>query len=576
MRKTIPKIKEFPNDGRIWRVDWFGGVERNDLVPSEPKIQLIISPIVSGTGSDYAASKAVNHDERQTISIGVGQLPLITIGSLWKNQRCLHNAAGKIHDFSNIEISPSTVRLIKSDLVVGDHPLIPKSHHQIGMGLAAKCLVVEFNGDPYGVIIPVVEIIRFYYATSTDLAKAIFYGDFQHNLGSIVNPAECGFNPDDRQCILKLRKEFSDPDAYIIGRILFSEYARAGAKLVHDSLMKDAALGKARAYPEVAFPFTGLTSLRARIRFIPTSEKGVWRFLVFALEHCTGQFPFNSILCDRDNNNIRPSGDDRPDDEKEAAYSTAKPQSKPEVVDGELQSEEEPSNDIQQVVLVLPEDRFGALADIPLEKPIKDICHYFNAGTVYPQFEPTDVFGTGDGTYSENDTTAFAIESENIRQAPLPASFEVFQEMVTLLNEQYKLYATIRVATQAIKFVPLTESYHKRQWSYLDSDLKKRRVVAIADIEHRSRNYHLVEFEWRQGESFRLALIYLPNGARINDDMMRLILVAMARTKGRWENLVPFSVPVVLRTLKHTWPSIESYVNAVMERITDINNASVR
>ena len=360
MRKTIPKIKEFPNDGRIWRVDWFGGVERNDLVPSEPKIQLIISPIISGTGLDYAASKAVNHDERQTISIGVGQLPLITIGSLWQHQRCLPSVAGKKKPFFDLEISPDKVQVIKSDLVVEGRPLIPKSHYQIGAGLAAKCLAVEINGDPYGIIIPVAEIIRFYYATSTDLAKAIFYGDFQHNLGSIVNPAECGFNSDERQCILKLRKEFSDSDAYIVGRILCSEYARAGAKLVHDSLMKDAALGKAKAYPEVAFPFAGLTSLRARIKSIPTSEEGVWRSLVFALEHCTGPFPFNSILCGRDNDN-RPDGEDTPDDEKEPAYPTTKPQPKPEIVDGELQSDEEPSNDIQQVVLVLPEDRFGAL-----------------------------------------------------------------------------------------------------------------------------------------------------------------------------------------------------------------------
>lgn len=81
MRKAIPRIKEFPDDGRIWRVDWFGGVERNPQVPSEPKIQLIISPVVDGA-TDYAAISAVNHEERRSISIGVGQLLLVTIGSL--------------------------------------------------------------------------------------------------------------------------------------------------------------------------------------------------------------------------------------------------------------------------------------------------------------------------------------------------------------------------------------------------------------------------------------------------------------------------------------------------------------
>jgi len=44
------------------------------MVPTEPKIQLIISPLLDGV-TDYAASNAVNHEERRSISIGVGQLP---------------------------------------------------------------------------------------------------------------------------------------------------------------------------------------------------------------------------------------------------------------------------------------------------------------------------------------------------------------------------------------------------------------------------------------------------------------------------------------------------------------------
>lgn len=42
MQNGIPKIREFPDDGRIWRVDWFGGVERNHQIYSEPKIQVSV------------------------------------------------------------------------------------------------------------------------------------------------------------------------------------------------------------------------------------------------------------------------------------------------------------------------------------------------------------------------------------------------------------------------------------------------------------------------------------------------------------------------------------------------------
>lgn len=88
MGRVSLRIKEFPDDGRIWRIDWFGGIERNVQVPTEPKNQLIISP-ARDSAINFASTNAVDDDERKTITIGVGQLSLVSIGSLWQNQRCL-------------------------------------------------------------------------------------------------------------------------------------------------------------------------------------------------------------------------------------------------------------------------------------------------------------------------------------------------------------------------------------------------------------------------------------------------------------------------------------------------------
>lgn len=90
MSRTVPPIKEFPKDGRVWRVDWFGAVERNYDIPSEPYLQVVISPLRQGA-ADYASNSSVAHDDRRTILIGVGQLPLLSIGSHcgWKATACL-------------------------------------------------------------------------------------------------------------------------------------------------------------------------------------------------------------------------------------------------------------------------------------------------------------------------------------------------------------------------------------------------------------------------------------------------------------------------------------------------------
>jgi hypothetical protein len=38
-------------------------------------------------------------------------------------------------------------------------------------------VAVEQNGDPYAVMVPTAEIVRFYYAPSTRLAQALFWGN---------------------------------------------------------------------------------------------------------------------------------------------------------------------------------------------------------------------------------------------------------------------------------------------------------------------------------------------------------------------------------------------------------------
>lgn len=80
-----PGIKEFPKDGKHWRVDWFGPIQRNPDIPTESYIQVIISPFLTHP-RDLPAEKlsSLTHvisDEQKFVKIGVGQLPAIWIGN---------------------------------------------------------------------------------------------------------------------------------------------------------------------------------------------------------------------------------------------------------------------------------------------------------------------------------------------------------------------------------------------------------------------------------------------------------------------------------------------------------------
>lgn len=291
MSRTIPAIKEFPKDGRIWRLDWFGAVERNYDIPTEPYVQVVISPLRQGA-TDYASNNSVVHNDRKTILIGVGQLPLLSIGSLWQEGHCLPDRAGKTTTFEDLEISDDTTRVVPANLVEEGQQLIPFSAHRIGgAGMGSKCIAISWKGDPYGVLIPMSEIVRFYYATSTDLAHALFSGAFRHDLHSLINTEKSGYVQAEDNCVLKLRQHLEDEDGWIIGRILTSKEAWHGATLLHDTLMKESANHR-RVHMETTFPFSGATNLT--VHFKPIMSMGRWRHLVFAIDCCTAPFPFKN------------------------------------------------------------------------------------------------------------------------------------------------------------------------------------------------------------------------------------------------------------------------------------------
>jgi hypothetical protein len=58
---------------------------------------------------------------------------------------------------------------------------IPRSSYLFGVSWPdvrrTLLVAVEQNGDPYAVMIPTLEVIRFYYAPSTRLAQALFWGN---------------------------------------------------------------------------------------------------------------------------------------------------------------------------------------------------------------------------------------------------------------------------------------------------------------------------------------------------------------------------------------------------------------
>lgn len=565
----IPRIKEFPSDGRFWRIDWFGGVERNPYVPSEPAIQVLLSPLrtpSSLSDTDPASVRAINSQEQTTVLIGTGQLPLLCIGSLWKDGICQSHYAGREETFKDLLVSPGTTRVVTANHRIGGGWLISPRFYRFGVGNGkTRLMAVTWNDDPLGLLIPMTELLRFYYLVSTDLARTVFSGALKHDIASVISLKRTGTLPGQSKFVIGLKQHFTDDDAWVLARILASKEAWTGATLPHDRMMRHS-LNHEPLQLETEFPFSGRTTLQARCKRIQ-SDDGSWRHLVLSLTHCSAPFPFDDLVIDRDNDNTRaPAETDLPDAEKKPAFGPGKLRSE-EYQGKDLQNRSEPNKQCSTEIIPLPSSRFDAIAGRKAEKPPKSECRY--ASRLIPmETAASEELGTGAGEYNGSTVGTGKLVTQHQYRKALPASFETFAAAIDELDRQPSFTAKIREPDPLIEFIPLTKPAGKKQWSYLDSGTRSRRRVIIADIGYQGKWYSLIEFEQRQNEHYTLALLFNTSHALISNILNEQLLTRLAIKKGTWINIDVFYLQAIrVISLKHTWPNIKQFATAIINKI---------
>lgn len=300
--------------------------------------------------------------------------------------------------------------------------------------------------------------------------------------------------------MLKLRQHLEDEDGWIIGRILKSKDARHGTTLLHDTLMKES-VNHRRVHMETCFPFGGPTNLT--VHYKPIMSMGKWRHLVFAIDRCTAPFPFRNltILRDNDSRQADPSTDLSEDEKLPAFMQVAS--SRTEAGKTQLQSRKEASNTFVPVKLLFPTDRFTDIAGKVPDKPLKDSCQYKSGGM--KTFRPSEVaeLSSGGGTGAEQNIARAKVVGTIARRTGLPQSFESFVAAITELGKLPDVSAEIRSPVAGTEFIPLLKSPRTKQWSYLNSEMKARRRVIVADACVEAANFCLIEFEWRRGERYK-------------------------------------------------------------------------
>jgi hypothetical protein len=291
---TLPSLPSLTPDDRYWRVDWFGecaypgGVRRY----AQPSIRVALSPLRCDP-NDHAAllsPDCTDHHHQIEVWPPVATLPLLAIGDIWHEGRHVASPDYQVERFKGLRITPDTSAFVKAGLALEGHFLLPLGHHPWHRNhTQSYCVAVTLN-DGRHLLVPCVELIRFYFGSSSNLIQRLLTGP----LRSEKLWTSKRFNPENRHLHLVLASGLSGASAADIGRIAESRLAWRAAAGIYASCQK-ATAQRHPAYPYTGFPFEGTTDLEASGTWLPFGDQAEATFLVYRLRSCTFPFPFHSM-----------------------------------------------------------------------------------------------------------------------------------------------------------------------------------------------------------------------------------------------------------------------------------------
>ena len=166
-RDTI-RIAAFPSGPTSWRIDWFGDIAYPDRY--ERRRQPSVSVYRSQVQDD-----SLHPNNQRHVWVSVATLPLLRIGDIWCDKHLQERPDYEREEFHDIQIKRGTTTLIKAGLNLNEEGfLIPSGEHQGHMQCTQSyCMMVDLPGNRR-LIIPCMELIRFYFGSSNGLITKLF------------------------------------------------------------------------------------------------------------------------------------------------------------------------------------------------------------------------------------------------------------------------------------------------------------------------------------------------------------------------------------------------------------------
>lgn len=579
--------QNLPHDGLFYRLDYVGAVHRHhDSILNLYNIQVHFTPLLPDfpRSNKIFNSPAVDKSLKKIPSLFiVGDLLKLKPGSVWKDGVCVWEPIQADAEVISLDLekTPVTYKQLK-DLNLDTH-FIP--YYGTDMNMWAAC--IEHKGDPEGIIVPAMELIRFYFANSSKFTHAIFNRG-AHDLNTLVNVGECWYFDSVKLARVMLRKDYRDDDGPIIARMFRDANALKAARRVWDSIYEVHTKHPNYTffYPEAYFPFVGGTELSFFGKSVKSANPNAdgtdrWHKFVHTILGCSASFGFDILSLTRENDNSKGAVDNPDVKERNTPH---KPHAT--IQDGaQIDTTQRPDANVERELIRMEAGRFAALNFVELikEEKYQQKTKNLKKTSLVPKNDPYTSLSTGLESYAQDanaagldytSTNGMQRNQPTPRKAAIDASLCNTVAMLNGLVSQHSavvtsLFPSSNVEIDGIKLgeFPLKTTstpVRRLHWSkYVDG---ARRLVAVkVEIDDKVR--YLFDFERRGNyEKFAIYLCSTVLGydqvAASLDKLLEDIAEARAiGLKGVFEN-----IGLEMKSVSHSSTKQEEFIARVWNK----------
>lgn len=549
----------FPQDDRYWRLEWIGRVHRNPRVPTELQIELAIAPLVSVATADApttAEARNLVKEERQFIRVGIGLLPNLIIGSIWKRQRQLPMVPYVELSF-DVDLDPSTLPLVDALHKLGEKRwMIPPSLFHIPREMwSSRCVMIQTQTRGYTVVIPCIEVLRAWWIRSSAMANQLFSEPLATAREKIYDTHRSGI-VNDRWTVM-LRTRFGERDVWPAALLACNPEAFRQAQRLFDSIIRKYQT-RQPIFLEM-LPPTCSGTLHARgVDISLDSEK---RFLVFDLRAIPYPEPVLDVEWDIENSNAK--SENEKSDSKNWVF---RPPVTREAVEQDIVAhDEEPEGGGGTTREEYSAPLISTSASLR-RMPNQKAEHHVSNPALRPasnNHQHSSSLGTGGASTSSR----LLITAKEQSETPQPRTVVGFEAIVAIRGI-VNGYANTRCANVGVNQgsviypdgirsrFPTRDHEGKINWSFVE---EHARQAIILEIEHENLFGYAVETELRPAhpggsppKAYCLAFLSAPNQRQLTEKELQRILYRGSKAEGIWARYESSIDGHDLTAFKHT------------------------